>query len=156
MKIVTALLDFRQPAPKTLILATGNGVIKADGTLVMGAGSARALARAYPWTPRRFGAMAAQHPGNGVWHRYGLLVTPIGNHAVGLFQSKGDWRDDASLPLIGYSAKKLASWLREHPGWEAHLAFPGIGLGGLQKEEVLEVLKPILGDLGDRLVLYLS
>jgi hypothetical protein len=27
------------------------------------------------------------------------------------------------------------------------MAFPGIGLGGLEEEEVLEVLEPILGDL---------
>jgi hypothetical protein len=41
----------------------------------------------------------------------------------------------------------VAEWLRNNPGQEAHLAFPGVGLGGLEEGEVLEVLEPILGDL---------
>jgi hypothetical protein len=61
--------------------------------------------------------------------------------AIGLFQTKGDWREPASLSLIAYSAKRLAEWLEENPGWEAHMAFPGVGLGGLEERGVLEVLE---------------
>ena len=67
--------------------------------------------------------------------------------AVGVFQTKGDWREPASLKIITHSAQKLAGWLVAHPGWEAHMAFPGVGLGGLEEEEVLEVLRPLLGGL---------
>jgi hypothetical protein len=84
----------------------------------------------------------------GNWHLYGLLIIQVapGLHA-GLFQTKGDWRDRADLSLIAYSARKLAEWLKKNPGQEAHLAFPGVGLGGLEESEVLEVLEPIFGDL---------
>jgi len=84
----------------------------------------------------------------GTWHLYGLLVTQVapGLHA-GVFQTKGDWRSPADLSLIAYSARKLAEWARKNPGLEIHLAFPGIGLGGLEEGEVLEVLEPILGGL---------
>ena len=34
------------------------------------------------------------------------------------------------------------------------MAFPGIGLGGLRPEEVLEVLEETLGPAGARVVLY--
>jgi hypothetical protein len=47
----------RGGAPK-LVLAAGNGAVKRSGELVMGAGSARAFARAYPEAPRVFGEMA--------------------------------------------------------------------------------------------------
>jgi hypothetical protein len=133
-----------------LLLATGNGVVRGDGTLVMGAGAAKALAQAYPWAPKVFGAMARQAPRpNGQhWHLYGLIAFKVNpGLAVGVFQSKGDWKAPANLSLIAHSAKKLAEWLRSNPGWEVHMAFPGIGLGGLPEEEVLEALEPILGDL---------
>ncbi len=135
-------------ASRGLLLAPGNGVVRRDGLLTMGAGAAKALAQAYPHLPRVFGRWARGKPDMGGWHLYGLLVLEVapGLHA-GVFQSKGDWKDRADLSLITYSARKLADWLKENPGLEAHLAFPGIGLGGLEEEEVLEVLEPILGSL---------
>jgi hypothetical protein len=135
-------------AARGVLLAPGNGVVRADGHLVMGAGAAKALAQAYPHLPRIFGRMARNQPRMGGWHLYGLLIIQVapGLHA-GLFQSKGDWRDRANLSLIAHSARKLAEWLRENPGLEAHMAFPGVGLGGLGEEEVLQVLEPILRDL---------
>jgi hypothetical protein len=135
-------------ASRGLLLAPGNGVVRRDGHLVMGAGAAKALARAYPYLPRVFGRAARGTTDMGGWHLYGLLIIQVapGLHA-GVFQSKGDWREPASTALIAYSARKLAEWLKSNPGLEAHMAFPGIGLGGLEEEEVLEVLEPILGDL---------
>jgi hypothetical protein len=135
-------------AGRGILLATGNGILRRDGTLVMGAGSAKAMAQTYPHLPRVFGRMAGGTPNMGGWHLYGLLIIQVapGLHA-GLFQTKGDWRDRADLSLIAHSASLLAEWLSNNPGQEAHLAFPGVGLGGLEEGEVLEVLEPILGDL---------
>jgi hypothetical protein len=136
-------------ASKGLLLAPGNGVVKANGHLVMGAGAAKALAQTYPYLPRTLGRMAQREPRMGKgWHLYGLLVIQVapGLH-TGVFQSKGDWKASADLSLIAYSARKLAEWLKSNPGLEAHLAFPGVGLGGLGEEEVLEVLEPILRNL---------
>jgi hypothetical protein len=135
-------------AGRGLLLAPGNGVVRKDGLLTMGAGAAKALAQAYPFLPRVFGRMARGAPDMGGWYLYGLLALEIapGLHA-GVFQSKGDWKTSADLSLIAYSARKLAEWLRENPGLEAHLAFPGVGLGGLEEGEVLGILEPILGNL---------
>jgi hypothetical protein len=133
----------RGGAPR-LLLAAGNGVVRRDGALVMGAGSARALARAYPQAPRVFGEMArkvGRLEGRG-WYLYGLLAVRVGpGLAIGVFQTKGDWREPASLALVAHSARKLAEWLEENPGWEAHMAFPGVGLGGLEERGALEVLE---------------
>jgi hypothetical protein len=126
-------------AGRGLLLAAGNGVLRGNGTLVMGAGSAKALARAYPHLPRIFGRMARSEPRMGNWHLYGLLIIQVapGLHA-GLFQTKGDWRDQADLSLIAYSAKKLAEWLKKNPGQEAHLALPGVGLGASRRKRSSE------------------
>jgi hypothetical protein len=135
-------------ASRGLLLAPGNGVVRRDGKLVMGAGAAKALAQIYPHLPRVFGRMARREPRIGGWHLYGVLITQVApGLSVGVFQSKGDWKDRADLSVITYSARKLAEWLKSNPGLEAHLAFPGIGLGGLEEEEVLEALEPILRNL---------
>jgi len=139
-------------ASKGLLLAPGNGVVKANGHLVMGAGAAKALAQAYPYLPRILGRKARGAPSMGGWYLYGLLALNVApGLQAGLFQSKGDWRDRADLGIIRYSATVLAKYLEENPR-EVHLAFPGVGLGGLEEEEVLEVLEPILG--GFPVVLY--
>lgn len=75
-----------------LVLATGNGMVRKDGHLTMGAGAAKALAQAYPHLPRAFGRMAQSKPRmSGGWHLYGVLTLQVapGLHA-GLFQTKGD------------------------------------------------------------------
>jgi len=150
--MVIAKGNFLNPQGRApwLLLATGNGVLRGDGTLVMGAGAAKALAQAYPWAPKVFGAMArrATRPNGQHWYLYGLITFKVNPElAVGVFQSKGDWKAPANLSLIAHSAKKLAEWLRNNPGWEVHMAFPGVGLGGLEEGEVLEVLEEYLRDL---------
>jgi hypothetical protein len=133
-------------ASKGLLLATGNGVVRKDGSLVMGAGAAKALAQAYPHLPRVFGRMARGMPDLGGWHLYGLLTLRVAyGLSVGLFQTKGDWRDQANIGMIKFSAAALANHLERNPQ-EVHMAFPGIGLGGLSEEEVLEALELLLGD----------
>jgi hypothetical protein len=132
-------------ASRGLLLATGNGVVRKDGLLTMGAGAAKALAQAYPHLPRVFGRMVQAKPRMvGGWHLYGLLTLDVApGLSVGLFQTKGNWRDRADLGIIRYSATTLAQHLERNPQ-EVHMAFPGIGLGGLEEGEVLEVLKPFL------------
>jgi hypothetical protein len=133
-------------ASKGLLLATGNGVLRKNGALVMGAGAAKALAQAYPFLPRVFGRMAQSAPDLGGWHLYGVLVTRVApGLSVGLFQTKGDWRDRANVNIIKYSAAVLANHLERNPQ-EVHMAFPGIGLGGLSEDEVLEALELLLGN----------
>lgn len=135
-------------AGRGLLLAPGNGVVRRDGLLTMGAGAAKVLAQAYPHLPRIFGRMARGTPNMGGWYLYGLLALEVvPGLSAGLFQTKGNWRNQADSSLIAYSARKLAEWLRNNPGLETHLAFPGVGLGGLEEGEVLEVLEPILRDL---------
>ncbi len=132
-------------APK-LLLAAGNGVVRRDGSLVMGVGSALALARAYPQAPRAFGEMARKkekmYPG---WYLYGLLATPMRpDLQVGVFQVKGVWKEEPNPLIIGYSAALLAGWLRDHPDWEVHMAFPEEKPGESRRAEVVSVLKRIL------------
>ena len=89
----------------------------------------------------------------GRFWRYGFVAVRLGGHLFGAFQSKRDFRAGADLELIAYSAERLAAWLAEHPGITAHLASPGIGLGGLAPEAVQGALAPLDG-FAERIRLY--
>lgn len=136
--------------PHALVAAPTNGVVGARG-LVMGAGAARSLAEAEPGFPRLF-AEAIRREGvyRGGWWEYGLAV--VGRYAA--FQSKAHFRGRADLRLIRLGASRLREFLEAKPGLEVHMAFPGIGLGGLDPREVLEAMEEALGPEGARVVLY--
>ncbi|GBD40745.1 hypothetical protein HRbin39_00114 [bacterium HR39] len=141
-------------APQALVAAPTNGVLTPWG-LVMGAGAAKALAEVEPRLPRLF-AEAIRREGtyqNGVY-LYGLVVVEVGGRLYGAFQTKGHFRDRADLGLVRLGTSRLRRFLEAHPGVEAHLAFPGIGLGGLEPGRVLEVMEKALGQVGDRVILY--
>lgn len=140
--------------PAGVVVAPTNGVITPVG-LVMGAGAALALAEEYP---RLRQALARRIEREGVragrYWRYGFVAVRLEDRLYGAFQTKLDFRQGADFELIGYSARRLAAWLAEHPTLSVHLAFPGIGLGGLEPEAVLGALEEGLGPLLSRVRLY--
>lgn len=141
-------------APGTLVAAPTNGVLTSRG-LVMGAGAAKALAEAEPRLPRLF-AEAVRREGTlrGGVYLYGFVAVEVDGRSYGAFQTKGHFRDRADLGLVRLGASRLQRFLEERPGLEVHMAFPGIGLGGLSPRAVLEVLERGLGDQAGRVVLY--
>ena len=139
--------------PVGVVVAPTNGVIAPAG-LVMGAGAALALARHRPELRQ---ALARRIEQDGVregrcW-RYGFVAVRLAGRLYGAFQTKLDFRQGADLELIRYSAERLAAWLIEEPGAVVHMAFPGIGLGGLEVDAVQQALTPLEG-LGGRVRLY--
>ncbi len=140
--------------PNVIVAAPTNGVVTPRG-LVMGAGAAKALAEAEPRLPALL-AEAVKREGalrNGVY-LYGFVAVEVGGRLYGAFQTKAHFRDRADLELIRLAASRLGELLERHPGLEVHMAFPGIGLGGLRSKEVLGVLREALGSVENRVVLY--
>lgn len=140
--------------PQAVVAAPTNGVVGARG-LVMGAGAAKALAEAEPRLPRLF-AEAARREGTfrGGVYLYGFVAVEVDGNSYGAFQTKAHFRDRADLGLVHLGASRLRRFLEERPGLEVHMAFPGIGLGGLSPRAVLEALERGLGDQAGRVVLY--
>jgi len=141
--------------PHGVVLAPTCGVLTRDGSLVMGAGAARALAARLEGIARDLGfRVRTSGTFNGDHWVYGLVVVPHGDHLVGAFQTKGHWRRPASPEIIRLSASKLRAFLEAHADLRAHLAFPGIGLGGLPRERVSAILAVELAPVSPRVVLY--
>lgn len=135
-----------------LILVPGNSTLKTNGELVMGAGAAMELAQRFPDAPRVFGK-GNQSP-NCYQCNYGVVFNDLVNdgveYRVGLFQSKIHWRDRGNLNIIARSAGQLLNFANVQRDWRIAMCFPGIGLGGLNRADVL----PILEKLPDNVFVY--
>lgn len=84
------------------------------------------LPRLFAETIRRRGAY------QGGVYLYGFVAVEVGGRSYGAFQTKAHFRDRADLRLIRLAASRLRRFLEERSGLEVHMAFPGIGLGGLK------------------------
>ncbi len=154
--------------PRAIVVAPTNGVIR-NGRLVMGAGAARALANKAPFLP---GALARAIAGDDALgegeevYLYGFARVNVGGQWYGALQTKAHFRNHGDHRLILLGAVMLYNFLAQND-LEAHMAYPGIGHGGLDPEDVrlaLEYAALIAGqftgyapqDLMERLVLYVK
>lgn len=129
---------------------TTNGMVKNNGTCVMGRGCAREAAKRYPSLPKMLGSHIKQH-GNVVGWFFPeggpplILSCPILSFPV-----KHKWMEPADSELISLSAKKLDIFARDAAGSDTIflLPRPGCGNGQLKWEDV----KPLLEFLPDNVL----
>lgn len=114
-----------------------NGIVKAGGMAVMGAGVAKVAAEHYHVLPAVLGAWLKSR-GNHV----GILSA---SHRILSFPTKNDWRDKSDLDLIVRSAQELMEFTK-FTSKDIYLPRPGCANGGLKWEDVRKVLAPILSD----------
>ena len=133
-----------------LFLITTNSTLKRNGALVMGRGIARqARDDRFAGLDLALGQEIASRCGS--MGEYGLLVSPRWPTAkLGAFQVKTHFNQPAQPALIHRSAQALVAWCRMHPQASVCLNFPGIGNGGLLREEVL----PIVAQLPDAVQIW--
>ena len=131
--------SYKPTTPEIALCVTTNGVVKANGRAVMGAGMAKAFAELYPQLPIILGQKLV-HSGNQVHY---LLTVSNTTHILS-FPTKHHWRDSSDLSLILNSAKTLA----EIADLKLYCTFvvtrPGCGLGGLSWLVVRDAISPIL------------
>ena len=159
MRLAPVLLDYSLAAKachtKHRFVFTGNSYIKRNGSLVMGAGAAKAVRDAYPGFDQAIGkAITLQYPGYN--SQYGLIwpdrtdLKHQGLPLIGCFQVKFHFKDRAKTWLIESSAQKLTRLALEKPEITFHMNYPGIGNGGLSEHYVA----PLLTCLPDNVILY--
>lgn len=131
-----------------LFLITTNSFVK-NGKLVMGAGIAKEAKNRFPDLPLQAGKRILKQCGN--LNSYGLLVSENWpKNKIGLFQTKRNWQDKSSIEIIKRSLYDLDFWLIGRDDKIVCLPFPGIGNGGLSREEIL----PLLEFLPDNVWVY--
>ncbi len=117
------------------LCVTTNAISKRNGDLVMGAGVAKAVAKAYPEVPTILGSHVRKN-GNVPY-----AIKVIGGYVIS-FPTKNDWRDDSDLDLIVDSMKALIAIMDERNLKSVLLPRPGCANGGLNWDDVYEAIKP--------------
>lgn len=141
--------------PEEIKCITTCGNIDKGGQLVMGAGIALQAKEKYPGLPTYAARRIYNHINKNV-ALYGFVICQTDENYspqnyIGLFQSKLNWWDNSGLALIGHSVIEMNKELQLWDDIKSFsLNFPGIGYGGLNRNEVL----PILKDLDDRVTVY--
>lgn len=126
------------------LLTTTNGIVKRDGSLVMGAGSAKEFSDKVPNMAKALGSLVKEK-GN-VPHI--VTATLINNKEclVGSFPTKHSYKDKSDLNLIVSSAKYIVELANKSSLRCVRMTAPGCGLGGLNWEDVKNALEPIFDD----------
>lgn len=147
MKLVKGDMFADYPKMGVCYFATTNAVVKKNGELVMGKGNALELAKREPWLPKRMGdslkGLVAP------WTYHGRIFKQT-DYWVGCFQTKHHWKDKSDIELINSGVEKLRKIGAAYPDITFYLPFPGIGNGGLKREDVL----PLLQGLPDNVIVW--
>ena len=126
------------------ICVTTNGIVKKDGSLVMGAGIAKAMADKYPDLPKVLGKKVNATGKNIVFK--GIEAKDNQGTYILSFPTKNDYRSKSNKELIRRSAIRLKYLADIHKLNNIIIPCPGIGCGGLNKADVINLLKDILDD----------
>ncbi len=112
------------------LIVTTNSFLTSEVRLVMGRGAAWVLKMKVPGIDRIFGKMISETCGHlGL---YGLLF----HQRFGALQVKYRFDEKARVDLIEFSLRRLAEIAKETPNSKFNVNYPGIGNGGLNKQEV--------------------
>lgn len=126
------------------ICVTTNGIVKNNNELVMGAGIAKAISEKYPNIAKTLGSKIKATGKNIVFK--GVEAKDNQGTYVLSFPTKEDYRDKSSLELIRRSAIRLKYLADVHGLKDIVIPCPGIGCGGLDMEEVVELLGTIFDE----------
>jgi len=126
------------------LIVTTNSFLTSEVKLVMGRGAAWVLKMKVPGIDRVFGKMISETCGH--LGRYGLFF----HQRYGALQVKYRFDEKARVELIEFSLRKLAEIARKSSQSKFNINYPGIGNGGLTKEEV----NPFLNVLPDNVCVW--
>jgi len=117
------------------IIVTTHSFLTSEVKLVMGRGAAWQLKMKVPGIDQIFGEMI--HRACGHLGRYGLIF----HQRYGAAQVKCRFNEKASLELIRSSMTILSTVAGRNPKSIFNINFPGIGNGGLRRDQVKSLLK---------------
>lgn len=142
--------------PESIIVIPANAIIKAGGKLVMGAGFAGEVSRRFASIPEIAGMTVRDVIDKNQFYGFAFIT----GSRFALLQTKKHYQDKSSLKLVEKSVKKMLEVIEKKKvitdfGHKVrstgkvqfsrlHIPMPGIGKGGLDKEEVIPMLESYL------------
>jgi len=142
------------------VCVTTNGYVTKNGCGVMGRGNAFAMKCIIPHLDNKLGKHLMNH-GNVVgfiYHR--VIAFPVKPESGTIEQALPHVRDIyfnrpkvpgfhcmADINIIKRSAEQLSMLMKQMKLYEVYLPVPGVGNGGLRKEDVLNIIEPVFNGL---------
>lgn len=128
------------------ICFTSNGIVKANGELVMGAGIAKSFKERWPVSPEYFGKFVKV--GGNTAYKLNVYDNIVDRYIdIVSFPTKHHWRNPSDLALIKKSAEALVKITNDNNWKYVYLPRPGVGLGGLNWDrQVKPTIENILDD----------
>lgn len=114
---------------------TANSTIKADGSLVMGAGSAKVVRDKFPGSDVQFGKLITH------FSEFNLMHLP--NTKIVALQTKIDWKEDSPLGVIENSINALRDYALKYPQVRLATVFPGINNGNRSEDELYDLINTL-------------
>lgn len=134
-------------------LITTNPCVRKDGRAVMGRGIAKQAADMFPGLAEKFGSIL---PNLDPWEHPVFTIKTVGYHfglgvmdcKIGCFMVKDHWKNQARLDIIQNSCIRLTEILDTitrvyGEPIRVDLNFPGIGNGGLSRDDVLPIIEQL-------------
>lgn len=121
------------------VVVTTNTIVKQDGSLVMGAGTAKIIAEKYPQIPLEFGRIVRLHNKLGQFNTFPVVCTFYSPVIIGI-PTKYNYRDKSSLELVKRSLQQLRILINSLGYMRILLPRPGCALGGLSWSEQVKPL----------------
>lgn len=158
MKLIEGLLNYKWAYNKDnagdTFVFTANSMVK-NGNLLMGGGAALAAREAFPLVDSSLGKEIQKTIFD---QKYGYVETEFQHRFIGdwysfyigAFQTKTIVMLPSSLELIELATNELCKVAEKRQNSTFRLNYPGIGLGGLNPEEV----QPIIERLPDNVWVY--
>ena len=135
---------FVHTSPPGLIAVTTNSIVKSDGGLVMGRGSAGEIARLVPEI-RFEGVRAIKRAWPNMkldgTQDYGFIVVRMPTEkstGIGFLQAKRNWMDTSSRQTIVTGLDMLSEWASQRPDIQIRSVIPGWGCGQIGRGERLD------------------
>lgn len=127
---------------KGIFMITTNPIIRKDGAVVMGRGIAAEAKERFPQLPYDFANQIRYQP----W-RYVGAIGYYTDVPIWFFRVKDHWAQQAKIEIIKHSAFGVSgmckSWYNKTKPLRIDLNFPGIGNGGLKREDVLPIIETL-------------
>jgi hypothetical protein len=124
------------------VCITTNGIVKKDGTAVMGAGVAKQAKERFAKIDLLLGKLIQLY-GNRV---HLLTEKTQSNPALVSFPTKNNFKDDSPIELIEQSSHQLVTLTNEKRWETVVLSRPGCGNGNLAWNYVRQTIEPIFDD----------
>jgi hypothetical protein len=126
------------------VCVTINTVIKADGSLVMGAGTAAVIAAKFPQVPAEFGRIIKAQRKYSPTHTFPAICTFYTPTVIGM-PTKVHYSNKSTLELVERSLKQLGIIVNTFGYERVLLPKPGCALGGLSwSKEVRPLCEELL------------